>query len=366
MKILHCIPSFRSGGAERQLSILAPAQVARGSTVHVAYVHPGARLNGLPGSGVNLHQIPATSNHDPRIVVALWSLMVRERPDVVQTWMPQMDIVAGSIALTRRLPWILSERSCADGHSARFKDRVIRRGIGQWADAVAANSEGGQAVWSGTLRKGARAHVVRNALPLEEIARSSAASPEDLGIERGTPVVVFVGRLSYEKNISLLLSVAGDICSRTNAVFLICGKGPLRREAEEAVRASGLRDQIRLLGEVDTVWPLMKASQAFVSTSSFEGQPNAVLEAMACGCPLVVSDIPAHREFLGAQSAAIVPMVRDEFVKGILRALKRTPDVDAQVECARLQAERYDAPAAALAYDLIYREAALRHRRCVG
>ena len=332
----------------------------------MAYLHPGAHLGGLANSGVNLHQVRATDNHDPRIGLALWSLIARERPDVVHTWLPQMDIVGGSIALARGVPWILAERSCADAYSARFKDRVVRRWIGQWADAVVANSEGGQAIWSARLRRGARAHIVRNALPLDEIARSSAASPEDLGIEPGIPVIIFVGRLSYEKNVSLLLSIASDICSQTNAVFLICGEGPLRGEAEEIVRASGRTDQIRLLGEQNRIWPLMKAAQAFVSTSSFEGQPNAVLEAMACGCPLVISDIPAHREFLGEESAVIVPMVREEFVRAILRVLRRTSDVDARVEYARLQAARYDAASAALAYEMIYKDAARRHNPCVA
>jgi len=182
-----------------------------------------------------------------------------------------------------------------------------------------------------------------------------------MGTNPGVPLIISVGRLSYEKNIPLLLSIANDICNQTNAVFLICGDGPLREDAEKAVRASGLRDRIRLLGEQDTVWSMMKAAQVFVSTSSFEGQPNAVLEAMACRCPLVVSDIPAHREFLGEESAAIVPMVREEFVRAILNALDRTPDVDARAEYARSQAARYDAASAALAYEMIYKDAAGRH-----
>jgi glycosyltransferase involved in cell wall biosynthesis len=110
----------------------------------------------------------------------------------------------------------------------------------------------------------------------------------------------------------------------------------------------------------------MKASNAFVSTSAFEGQPNAVLEAMGCGCPLVVSDIPAHREFLGPETAAIVPLVNEEFVSAILQTLRGTPDTLRRAEEAKRQIERHDPASGALAYEMIYRQAALRHNRCVA
>ena len=55
------------------------------------------------------------------------------------------------------------------------------------------------------------------------------------------------------------------------------------------------------------MWPLLKRADFLVSTSLFEGEPNAVLEAMECGCPLVVSDIPAHRELLGEDALYAAP-----------------------------------------------------------
>jgi glycosyltransferase involved in cell wall biosynthesis len=319
----------------------------------------------LKNAGVRLEFLRASGNHDPRIALWLRGVVQRVRPDVVHTWLPLMDIVGGLVALSNRSPWVMAERSSSLAYQSRFKDRVIRRWIGQWADAVAANSEAGQAIWTATLRN-ARAHVIRNALALDQIADASPATSEDLGVPPGTPVILFVGRLSYEKNIPFLLSIAREVCSRSNAIFLICGDGPLRGETEDAIQLAGAHERIRLLGQREMVWSLMKASQALVSTSSFEGQPNAVLEAMACRCPLVVSDIPAHREFLRDDSAAIVPMVQQEFVSAILRTLRRLPDIDAQVQRAELQVQRYDAHTAALGYEMIYKEAARRHNRCAA
>lgn len=291
--------------------------------------------------------------------------MAELRPDVVHTWLPQMDIAGGIVALSHRLPWVLAERSSSDAYSARFKDRVIRCQLGRWADAVVANSVAGYYIWAEALRRGARAHVVRNALPLEAIARSEPIAHKQLGFEANQPIVIFVGRLSIEKNVFLFLDVAMEICARTNAVFLICGDGPLRRNVEQAINASNATAQIRVLGHQDDVWPLMKASQALVSTSTFEGQPNAVLEAMACGCPLIVSDIPAHREFLGVRTAEIVPMRKEQFVRSVFRALGANSAVQSRAEAARCQVAEYSAGSAALAYEHVYTEAILRHNRCV-
>jgi glycosyltransferase involved in cell wall biosynthesis len=346
------------------LSILAPAQVSLGSRVHVAYVYPGSHLTTLSSGGVTVHRLRVRGNHDPRLSGQLWSLMGREQPDVVQTWLPQMDVAAGVVALARGVPWVLAERSCSDAYTARFKDRVIRRRVGQWADAVAANSRAGQTIWNETLRRGARAHVVRNALPLGPIAGTRPAQLADLGIEPGTPVAIFVGRLSADKNIPLLLAVATEVCQRSNAVFLICGDGPMRPDVEEAVRTSQVGHQIKFLGERNDVWSLMKASDVFVSTSAFEGQPNAVLEAMACGCPLVVSDIAAHREFLGPETAAIVSLSKEDFAAAILQALQRTSETRKRAEEATRRIQRHDPRSAALAYEMIYKEAALRRKRC--
>jgi glycosyltransferase involved in cell wall biosynthesis len=55
-----------------------------------------------------------------------------------------------------------------------------------------------------------------------------------------------------------------------------------------------------------SIWAIMKKSAALVSPSAYEGCPNTVMEAMACGCPLVISDIPSHREMVDEKCALFV------------------------------------------------------------
>ncbi len=84
---------------------------------------------------------------------------------------------------------------------------------------------------------------------------------------------------------------------------LLCGEGPLESELRARIAKVGASDRIRLLGYTDRIWSLMKRADVLISASWFEGHPNVVMEGAACGCPLVLSDIPAHRECFGEDAA---------------------------------------------------------------
>jgi glycosyltransferase involved in cell wall biosynthesis len=148
MHILHLIPALSGGGAERQLSYLAPELVRMGHEVHIAYSKEGPNKPELPG--ILLHQLKSRSNYDPYLLWQLVRIIRRIKPDIIHTWILQMDILGGIAARLNRIPWIFREPSSAMGYPPTWKNRLRVR-VGSGATAIVSNSFGGYEYWKSHL-----------------------------------------------------------------------------------------------------------------------------------------------------------------------------------------------------------------------
>lgn len=150
-------------------------------------------------------------------------------------------------------------------------------------------------------RRGVSARVIPNGVALDHFAVPSAALRAErrrsLGLPEANPVMVTVGALSERKQPGLAIAAALEV---REAHILVVGDGPLRETITKRYRD---HPRVHLLGPLDDVENALQAADVFVSMSRAEGLPNAVMEAMACGLPGVLSDIPPHREMLAAAAA---------------------------------------------------------------
>jgi len=301
VRILYGIWRLGGGGTERQLVYVVEALLGRGWDVHVAVVFPGANDERLRRSGCRIHRVRARGRFDPLVALRLARLMRRVRPVVTQTWLTQMDILAGAAATALGLPWILSERSSAEAYPPSPRHR-LRAAVGRRASACIANSEAGRDYWTRMGLPAARIHVVPNVTPLPAID----AAPPRPRPPGDAPLIVHVGRLSAEKDVPLVLESLAALMARRPARALLFGDGPQEAVLRARAAALGIADRVTFAGFVPDVWSWVKAADVMVSLSRFEGHPNAVLEGMACQTPLVVSDIAAHRALLDEDSACFV------------------------------------------------------------
>jgi glycosyltransferase involved in cell wall biosynthesis len=330
MKILHLIPSFGSGGAERQLSILAPALVERGVECHVGYCVDGPNIGPLLNTNVILHQLDVGGNHDPRLFLRVWKLIRTVRPDVVQTWILQMDVVGGMIALLMGVPFILSERSSASAYVSGWKT-LVRSKIGLHASAIVANSQGGADYWA-DQGPNIPIHLIRNC-----VVPTSCAFADVDNVPVDVPLILFAGRLSQEKNVVLLLRAFIDVVNVVpECIVVMFGEGPLLDKLSLQISSANTYGRIRLEGYTDNLSAWLRRADVCVSISDFEGSPNVVLEAAGQGCPLVLSDIPAHREVFDETSVWFVEHKSvDEVRDGILRVLSKKQERAVKAEKAK-------------------------------
>lgn len=355
MKALHVIASLGPGGAERQLSLIAPALTLEGVETHVAYCQGGPNLAKLRHSKVHLHVLPSTGNHDPVLAWKIYQLVRRLRPDVVQTWLLQMDILGGAAALLNRVPLIVSERSAAAAYPSSWKTR-LRLLLGRRAACIVANSHGGVDYWRPHMPTN-RLHLVRNCvLPTDN---PSGLPDDSSALHLAGPVVLFAGRFSYEKNIPVLVESLILVAQRhPTVIIMMFGEGPERESVSRRIAETGLAQRIVVAGYSSQLAAWMAHAAACVSVSHFEGHPNVVMEAAAAGCPLVLSDIAAHRELFDKTSASLVPADSPPSIaEAVLEVLQNPASARERAARAHAIAVQCDLPSTAAAYRSIYERA---------
>lgn len=356
MRILHLIPSFLPGGAERQLAYLSAGLQARGHEVHVGTLVDGPLRERAETAGVRIHTLRARTNYDPRLALQIASLLRTLRPALVQTWITLMDVMGGAAARLAGVPWIVSERSAPLEYPATRKES-LRVWLARGAAGIVSNSPGGDRYWSARLGDSVPRAVIHNALPLAELAAAEPPSLSGFGLPEDRPLVAYLGRITQGKSVDVLVRALEQVLRDSDAVGILCGFGSLEEAARRQIEAAGLAKRIAVTGFVPRGYALLKRAQVFVSLSEFEGMPNAVMEAMALGCPAVVSDIPGHRAILDDESARFVPIDAGAAAAAILSVLREPAPAALRAARARQRAEAWSIEAVAAAYEAFYARA---------
>lgn len=144
-----------------------------------------------------------------------------------------------------------------------------------------------------------RVSVIPNGVEFDRFQSAGACDLSPLGIPAGARVLVSVGRLHPQKGYDLLIeAIAPLLADQPGWQLLIVGEGPARFDLERQIREAGLEGRIHLPGYRDDVPSILAAADAFVLASRWEGMPNAVLEAMAAGLPVVATDVEGIDELI--------------------------------------------------------------------
>lgn len=140
----------------------------------------------------------------------------------------------------------------------------------------------------------AKFEVVHNPIDIDRVDRLKQEPWEGLPIRSDRRTIISIGRLSEEKGHQTLLEAVAHLIRNTSLQLELhlIGDGPLRYALEQQAVLLGIREHVVFHGQVANPFPLLRQTELFVLPSFYEGLPNALLEAMACEIPTLVSDCP--------------------------------------------------------------------------
>jgi len=310
MRTLHLISSLTGGGSERQLAYLTRELVRRGHDVHVGYSHTGPGRGGA--NAVAATHLPPRSPWSLRRVADVVALIRMIRPELVQTWSVAMDVIGGLAVAPLSIPWVVRESTWPTGWD-RPKLETLRVCIArQFASGVVANSRSGLDYWRSRAPEMPVA-LLPNGVPPRWI--SAAAIPRRPVTEA---IGMFVGRLDVVKNVDVIIAAAAQVIRDRDFRLTICGDGLERDNLKSLAVRLGIESHVHFMGHQHRVWGHLRRASFAVLVSDVEGVPNAALEAFAAGTPVVLSDIPAHRDLAPPGSVLFVNV---DDVEGTARAM---------------------------------------------
>jgi len=192
---------------------------------------------------------------------------------------------------------------CSALHSTGWPDGVgrLNRWLTPWTDRyIAVAQTHGEYLRETERFPPRKVVVIPNGVDTELFRPDASARVSvrrELGLAPSTPLIGIVAALRTEKNHGLFVDVAQQVAQRfPDAHFVIIGDGPERPKIEAAVDRAGLRERMHLLGSRSDTNRLVAALDVFALTSLNEASPVSILEALACGVPVVSTRVGSVSE----------------------------------------------------------------------
>jgi glycosyltransferase involved in cell wall biosynthesis len=350
------------GGAEKQLVLLARGLPREEFDVHVALLtRGGPREKDVTAAGIPVHRIDKKFKIDPLAYRRLSRLIGKLEPDLVQTWLFAANAYGRAAAIANRVPHVIGSERSVDPWKRGY-ELAIDRNLAKRSDCIVVNSLGTQAFYEKAGIPRGKFRVIPNGV--EPFVAADGSSREELlkslGLPEGARLIGAIGRLWPQKRVKDLIW-ATELLNNVhkNAYLLVIGDGPQRRSLERYRFLVRIEENVRFLGERNDVPAILPHLDMVCLASSYEGQSNAVMEAMSAGLPVVASDIPGNRELIvEGVTGFLVPVGdRGEFARRMNRLLG-DPDLARSMGaagCARM-CEEFSVPKMVERYATLYRE----------
>ena len=343
------LPSLAGGGAERMMLNLAKGMIEAGVPVEVVVASAAGPYRDLVPPGCTLVDLGTR-----RVLTALPGLvryLRRRRPRALLAAMDHANMVALWARSLARVPTrvcvsVRNTLSQEAAHSPFLAGRWmphLARAFYPSAAAVIAVSQGVADDLQRVIGDGrARVLVIPNPVVTPDLATLAASAPGHPWLQPGgPPVILAAGRLTAQKDYPTLIRAFASLGTRQDLRLIILGEGPERTSLEALIRDLGLGERVALPGFSDNPFAYMARARLFVLSSAWEGLPGVLIQAMACGTPVVSTDCPSGpREILLNGRLGLLTPVGD--TAALAGAITATLDRPGDAAARRARAAEFD------------------------
>lgn len=361
IKVLQVIDNLGTGGG--QFVLLHLVRGFDPSVFDVRTVSLGPRQNSqvereLLDAGFHVDFLDKKLGFRPEAIVRLDRVVREFRPDVVHTHLGGLRYSLPSALLRRPGAQVYTIHNVKDGIPLFWTVQLGAR-LGVVPVAIA------QRVLDSVRPSlpGVDIPLIPNGIPVQRYRTPAVSRIEwraQEGIDPSDFVFVFVARMQEQKNHELLLRVFSRLAVTSPPVrLLLAGDGELRANLEKTAQELGCAGRIHFLGNRKDVPDLLGASDAFVLSSDWEGNPLCILEAMAAGLPVVSTAVGGIPELVEhEQTGLLVPPKDGDALLGAMSRLVTNPQLvrDLGAAAARHADETFDVRHMADAYAALYRK----------
>jgi glycosyltransferase involved in cell wall biosynthesis len=313
MKLLAIIEAYSMTGPAKNLiefaTLARELQVDTAIATFVRGEESNPFVEAARERGITVHTLRERGAGDRGVIKDLTELVARLRPQIIQTHAVKSHFFARLAGLPKHAPWVAFHH----GYTwPTFRARAYNQ-LDRWSLRAAAKvltvsmPFRDELAAKGVARE--RIEIVHNAIRSDWGAGHPGDLRAKLGIGADWKIILIVGRLSREKDHLTLLGAVDQLRRKgLNPHLLVIGEGPERGRIEQEIRHLGLAEYVTLAGHQRSAEPYYGIANLAVLSSLSEGSPNALLEAMAAGVPVVATKVGGIPEIvMDEDSALLVP-----------------------------------------------------------